>query len=110
MLHQVNSFLAPDIMVSLYYAFIYPYLSYCCSVWGNNNRYRLCSLQSAQNRAVKAIFLLPRLYSVSDLYNDTGIAPLDRIVSHIISVCMMYAKLHKVTNDYEQLKKRSWNK
>ena len=80
MLHRVNSFLPPDIMVSLYYAFIYPYLSYCCFVWGNSNKSILCSLQRAQNRAVKATFLLPRLYPSSDLNNDTGIAPLDHII------------------------------
>ena len=80
MLHRINSFLPPDIIVSLYYAFIHPYLAYCCSVWGNTNKSLLCSLQKAQNRAVKATFLLPRLYPSSDLYNDTGIAPLDHII------------------------------
>ena len=80
MLHWINSFLPHDIMVSLYYAFIYPYLSYCCSVWGNTNKSLLCSLQRAQNRAVKATFLLPWLYPSSDLYNDTGIALLDHII------------------------------
>ena len=80
MLYRVNSFLPPDVMLSLYYAFIFPYLSYCCSVWGSTNKSLLCSLQRAQNRAVKATFLLPRFYPSSDLYNDTGIAPLDRIV------------------------------
>ena len=79
-LHRVNSFIPPDAMVSLYYAFIYPYLSYCCPVWGNTNKPLLCSLQRAQNRAVKAAFLFPQLYPSSDLYNHTGIAPLDRIV------------------------------
>ena len=80
MLHRINSFLPSDIMVSLYYASSYPYLSYCCSVWGNTNKSLLCSLQRAQNRAVKATFLLPRLYPSSDPYNDTGIAPLDHII------------------------------
>ena len=67
-------------MVSLYYACIYPYLSYSCSVWGNTNKSLLCSLQRATNRAVKATFLLPWLYSSPDLYNDTGIALLDHII------------------------------
>ena len=80
MLHRINSFLPPDIMDSLCYAFIYPYLSYCCFVWGNTNKSLLRSLQRAQNRAVKATFLLPRLYPSSDLYNDTRIASLDHII------------------------------
>ena len=80
MLQRVNSFLPPDLMVSLYYAFICRHLSYCCSVWGNTNKSLLCSLQRAQNRAVEATFLLPRLYPSSDLYNDSGIAPLDHII------------------------------
>ena len=80
LLHRINSFLPPDIMVSLYHAFIHPYLSYCCSVWGNTNKSLLCTLQRAENRAMKATFLLPRLYPSSDLYNVTGIAPLDHII------------------------------
>ena len=80
MLHQVNSFLSSDVMVSLYFAFIYPYLSYCCSVWSITNKFLLCLLQRAQNREVKATFVFPCLFSSSDLYNGNGIVPLDRIV------------------------------
>ena len=92
MLHQVNLVLPPDVMFYLYYGFIYPYLSYCCSVWGNTNKSLLCSLQRAQNRAVNATFLFPWLYPSSDLYYDTGIALLDCIVdkSHLYLVTLLF--------------------
>ena len=80
MLHRANQFLPPDVMLSLYYAFVLPYLSYCCTVWGNTNYSSLRQLRTAQNRAVKATFRLPRLYPTADLYSDTGLDALDVVI------------------------------
>ena len=80
MLHRANQFLPPDVVLSLYYAFVLPYLSYCCTVWGNTNYSSLRQLRTAQNRAVKATFRLPRLYPTADLYSDTGLDTLDVLI------------------------------
>ena len=68
-------------MLNLYFTLVFPYLSYCDSVWGNINKSTLQSLQRAQNRALKTDFRLPCLYPSTDLYADTGLDTLDTIIA-----------------------------
>jgi hypothetical protein len=93
MINRVNYFLPPDILVTLYYSFIFPYLSYCGSVWGNTKRSFIKKLKFAQNRAIKAVFRLPRLYPTRDLYSDFGIAPLDQIIQKL-NLSLAYSAFH----------------
>ena len=93
MINRVNYFLPPDILVTLYYSFIFPYLSYCGSVWGNTKRSFTKKLKFAQNRAIKAVFRLPRLYPTRDLYSDFGIAPLDQIIQKL-NLSLAYSAFH----------------
>ena len=78
MINRVNYFLPPDILVTLYYFFIYPYISWCGSVWGNTYPSVTNKLNSIQSRAVKAVFRLPWLYFTWDLYSDFGIILLNK--------------------------------
>ena len=93
-INRVNYFLPPDILVTLYYSFIYPYISYCGSVWGNTYPSVTNKLKSAQNRAVKAVFRLPRLYPTKDLYSDVGIIPFEQIIKKL-NLSLAYSAYHK---------------
>ena len=95
MINRVNYFLPPDILVTLYYSFIYPYISYCGSVWGNTYPSVTNKLKSAQNRAVKAVFRLPRLYPTKDLYSNFGIIPFEQIIKKL-NLSLAYSAYHKI--------------
>ena len=81
MLHRASLLLSADMMKMLYNAFVFPYLNYCCSVWGNTFKSHLKSLKRSQNRAVKATYCLPRLYPSTDLYRDTGTIDITEIIN-----------------------------
>ena len=94
MINRANYFLPPDILVTLYYSFIYPYISYCGSVWGNFFPSVTNKLKSAQNRAIKAVFRLPQLYPTQDLYSNFGIIPFEKIIKklNLYLACSVYHK------------------
>ena len=94
MINRANYFLPPDILVTLYYSFIYPYISYCGSVWGNNFPSVTNKVKSSQNRAIKAVFQLPRLYPTQDLYSDFGIIPFEQIIKKL-NPYLAYSAYHK---------------
>ena len=94
MINRANYFLPPDILVTLYYSFIYSYISYCGSVWSNTFPSVINKLKSAQNRAIKAVFRLPRLYPTQDLYSDFGIIPFEQIIKKI-NLYLAYSTYHK---------------
>ena len=46
-------------LIDLYYAFIYPFLSYCIHVWGNTHAVHLSKLTVLQKRAIRIIAGVP---------------------------------------------------
>ena len=94
MINRVNYFLPLDILVTLYYSFIYLYISYCGSVWGNTYPSVTNKLKFAQNRDVKAVFQLPRLYPTHALYSDFDIISFDQNVKKL-NLSLAYSAYHK---------------
>ena len=93
-INRVNYFLPPGILDTLFYSFIYPYISYCGSVWGNTCPSVTNKSKSAQNPAVKAVFRLPRLYPTQDLYSNFGVIPFEQIIKQL-SLSLAYSAYHK---------------
>ena len=54
-LHKVKHLLRNEILVTLYYTLIYPYLHYCNAVWGMANLTTLKPLQILQKRVTGII-------------------------------------------------------
>ena len=52
---KARKYLSKSCMITLYYSFLYPYLSYCVEVWGNATKSRLNCLTVLQKRAVRLI-------------------------------------------------------
>ena len=46
---KVKPLLGSQTLISLYYAFIYPYLTYGCILWGNNYAAPLSEIVRLQN-------------------------------------------------------------
>ena len=46
-------------LVSIYYALVYPYLTYGCVLWGNNYEAPLAQLVKLQNKVVRVIKNVP---------------------------------------------------
>ena len=55
MIIKAREYLNKQGLLSLYYSFIYPYLTYSNHIWGSTYKSRLRQLITFQNKAVKII-------------------------------------------------------
>ena len=56
---KVKPLLGSQTLISLYYTFIYPYLTYGCILWGNNYAAPLSEIVRLQNKAIRIINDVP---------------------------------------------------
>jgi hypothetical protein len=54
-LKRARQFLNTSTLLQLYYSFLYPYLSYCCIIWGNAPQSTLWPIFRTQKYAVRII-------------------------------------------------------
>lgn len=57
----------------LYYAFVFPYISYCNIVWASNYPTRLLSLHILLKRLIRIIFLLHPLSSCKSKFTENNL-------------------------------------
>ena len=89
-------------LLTLYYSFIYPYLTYCVEVWGNTSNCYLNSLSKLQKRAIRIITSANYRAHTDPLFNKLKILPLSKISDYSIIILMYkYARgmLPSVFND-----------
>ena len=71
-------------LMTLYYSFIYPYLTYFNHIWGSTYQTNLMKLQKLQNRIIKIICNAKRRDLVRPLYKATGLLQLGDINKYLI--------------------------
>lgn len=72
-IHRAKQFLNRQSLISLYYAFVYPYITYCITVWGGANNTTIHPLIVAQKRAIRCISCVPKRSSTAPLFRDLKI-------------------------------------
>jgi hypothetical protein len=73
---RCRSIFPNNILQTLYYSLVYPYLIYCCIVWGGACATALNKLQVLQNRCVRLITRSPYRSSASPLFKQLRILKL----------------------------------
>jgi len=73
---RVCKILPRDILRTLYFSLIYPYLIYCCIIWGSASATALHKLEVLQNRTVRIITRSPFRASASPIYKQLNILKL----------------------------------
>ena len=80
-----------ECMINLYYAFIYPYLTYCNHIWGNTYKTTLSKLQILQNKAIRIITGSPPRTNNETLYKHNCMLNLNKINTYLVGKsCMMF--------------------
>ena len=79
MLGRCRNILSNDILLTMYFSLIYPYLIYCCIVWGGASATALSKLQVLQNRAVRLITRSPFQSSADPLFKQLRLLKLTDI-------------------------------
>ena len=87
-----------DTLLSLYNAFVYPYLHYCIHVWGKAYNIHLNDLVVLQNKAMRVISGVPPRTIMDGFYVEMSILTVKRIYNYSIGL-FMYKYVNKMTPD-----------
>ena len=77
---KVKPYVTSQSLRSIYYALIYPYLTYGCAQWGNNYEAPLSQLMRLQNKGIRIINNVPLRDHITPYYVNLGLINLPDIV------------------------------
>jgi len=91
-MERVSQIPPRDILRTLYFSLIYPYLIYCCIIWGSASVTALHRLEVLQNRAVRIITRSPFRASATPIYKQLNLLKLGDIRQLQIVLFMFKSK------------------
>ena len=106
MIIQAREYLNKQGLLSLYYSFIYPYLTYCCHILGSTYKSRLRRLIILQNKAVKIIAHARLRASCDPIYKKLNTMKLENINTYLIGRFMHCVFIQKPPEPLRSLFKR----
>ena len=97
-LSKLRYYLNSKTLLDLYYALVYPFLTYCIVAWGNTYQTSLQPLLLLQKKAIRIITFSSFYKHTSPLFKDLNVIKLfDEVTVHI--AVFMY-KFKKPTSSY----------
>ena len=85
-INRAKHVLNRNTLVMLYYALIYPYLSYCHLIWGKSPNVHLRKLVVLQKRVIRIITMSPFLAHTNTLFRDLEILRVDDLYIYLCSI------------------------
>ena len=85
---KLKHYISKAMLISVYYSLIYPYLTYACTLWGNNYNAPLSQVIKLQNKAVRVINDVPLMESITPHYTSLGLLKFPDIVK--LKTCMLF--------------------
>jgi len=76
-------------LIRVYYSLIYPYLTYACTLWGNNHNAPLSQIVKLQNKAFRVINDVSRMESIPLHYASFGLLKFPDIIK--LNTCILFA-------------------
>ena len=109
MIIKARQYLNKSGLMSLYYSFIYPYLTYCNHIWGATYKTRLKRLVMLQNKAVRILSHAGNRTSSDPLFKKLDIMKVENINTYLIGRFMFCVSIHKVPQSFRTLlRKKQW--
>ena len=87
-LYKCRKYFDSDVLLTLYNSFIYPYFTYCISIWGNTYQTYLDPLIKLQKRAIRIIGGVDRRSHTSPLMQKYRLLPLRKIYIYAVQILM----------------------
>jgi hypothetical protein len=78
-MYRTKRFLNKESIKSLYFAFLYPYLVYCLTVWGGANMTTVLPIIKIQKKAVRCIAGVSKKVSSASLFKELKILPFKNV-------------------------------
>ena len=95
---KARKYLNKDTMLSLYYSFIYPYLTYCNQVWGNTYKTYIEKIIIQQKRAIRIIAGVPRFHPTDPLFSEMKLLKFMYINKYLVGRLMFRIHNHELEN------------
>ena len=83
---KTRKYVNQNTLLSMYYCFIYPYLLYCCQIWGNACDSTLWPILRSQKRAIRLVFNIRRRNSTSKHFKEHRILRIKEIYKYLVSL------------------------
>ena len=100
---KVRDFLPRRTLISLYYVFGYPYLTYCDIVWGSTYTTNLSRLVSLQKKLMRIIcYAHPRTHT-SPIFQNFNILPFLKVNDYLIANFMFKYKMGILPDIFDDL-------
>ena len=90
---KARSIFRSDTLVSLYYSFIYPYLSYCIHVWGSTFHTYVNKIVVLQKRVIRLIAGVSRRTHSKPFFSSLGILEIEQVYFYNVGL-FMYKQHH----------------
>ena len=76
-------------MLTLYYCFVYPYVTYCLEVWGQADKKYTNSILKLQKLCCRIISGASRLTSSKLLFDSLNILCLSKLYEYVVALFML---------------------
>ena len=93
-IYKARKYANKQTVKQMYYTFVFPYLIYCCEIWGNTSQTHLDSLIKCQKKIVRVMtFSLYDAHS-KPLFEQLHILDLKKLIIHRIALMMYKHSVH----------------
>ena len=102
---KARKMLTSDVLLTLYYSFIFPYLSYCNHIWGCTYQTNLKQLVVQQKRIIRVIAGMKYRDPTESAFKDLNVIKFLDINKYLIARFMFqyhHSKLPDIFSDYFQ--------
>ena len=85
---SVGIFFNKETLLTLYNAFVYPYLTYCISVWGGTYPSYMDPINKLQKRAIRIVAGSDRLAHTNSIFTELKLLSLPKIYVYYVQLFM----------------------
>ena len=93
---KARKYLSISTLVTLYYCFIYPYITYCVEVWGGANITLLSSIIKLQKCVIRIIVSAPFRAHTSEIFEKLKILPIHKVYKYYVILFMYKFQINKL--------------
>ena len=92
-LNKAKHYLNREALTTLYYSFIYPYITYCNQVWGSNYKSRLNRTVVLQKKALRIVTHSEYRCHTSPLFKQLNLLTVENVNNFLIGI-FMHRRFH----------------
>ena len=97
-IYKARSVLSKTSLVSLYYSYVYPYLTYCIEAWGCAMQTNLLPLFLLQKKIIRLITFSPYLAHTGPIFLNLQLLPLEKIFFSRVGLVMFKCSNNMLPN------------